>query len=146
MSALVPDTTSKTITGKDGTADFTLDDGVNIRSYRCFLDMFRVREVIEMTNADTFCIEGVSDQEPGRSQIVGELSGLGKKGGPSSGPFIPAPQGVIAILTFSTQCTLSFPSGINFVEATCDRLVNANCRISGRFLSKGTYVLSWKLS
>ena len=107
MSSTVTDTTSKTITGKDGTADFTMDDGTNLTSYKCILDMFRVREVIEMTNADTFCIEGSTDQEPGRSQLQFEISGVGKKGGPASGPWIPAPQNVALKFTFSTGCFIT---------------------------------------
>lgn len=141
-SPALPDTTSTVINGRDGTADFTIDNGVNTISYRCILDMMRIREVIEMTTADTFCIEGTADQEPGRSQIVGEISGLGKKNGPASGPLIPAPQNVPVVMTFSTGCFISF-QGVNFTEAYCDRLVNAACRIGGRFLSKGPYVITW---
>jgi hypothetical protein len=147
-STPVTDTTSKTINGKDGTADFTLDTawsgGSTIVSYKCILDMMRIREIVEMTSADTFCIEGSADQDPGRSQVVGEISGIGKKGGPASGPLIPSPQNVPIVMTFSTSCTLTMNA--NFTEADCTRLVNANCRIGGRFLSKPGYVLSWKLT
>ncbi len=73
--ALVTDTTSKTITGKDGTANFTITVGGDEIEYKCILDMFRIREVIEMTNADTFCVEGAADQEPGRSQLQFEIAG-----------------------------------------------------------------------
>lgn len=144
MSSPLADTTSKTINGKDGTAQFTIDNGTNILSYACILDSIRIREVTEMTNADTFCIEGVADQEPGRSQILGDIGGIGKKGGPASGPLIPAPQNVPIVITFSTGCTLTLSA--NFAEADCIRLVNQNCRISGRFMSKGAYVLVWKLT
>lgn len=145
-SPTLPDTTSKTINGKDGSFHLTIDNGTNTIDYYVVLDMARVREVVEMTTADTFSIEGIADQEPGRSQIVGEISGIGKKGGPASGPLIPCPQAVPMVITFSTGCILSFPNGVNFTEAYCDRLVNQNCRIGGRFLSKGMYMLTWKLS
>lgn len=141
---LVTDTTSKPINGKDGTADFTIDDGTDMVSYKCILDQMRVREITEMTNADTFCIEGVADQEPGRSQIVFEISGIGKKGGPASGPWIPAPQNVAIKMTFSTGCFLTFSA--NFAEASVDRVANQNCRIGGRGMSKGAYVLTWSKS
>lgn len=140
-STAVTDTTSKPINGKDGTADFTIDDGTNITSYKCILDMFRVREVTEMVAADTFCVEGVADQEPGRSQLIFEISGIGKKLGAASGPLIPAPQGVALKLTFSTGCFMTFSA--NFAEASCDRMVNQNCRISARGMSKGAYVVTW---
>lgn len=139
--SLAPDTTSKTITGKDGTADMTIDDGTIIRSYKCILDMFRVREVIEMTNADVFCIEGAVDQEPGRSQLQFEITGIGKKDGPSSGPLIPAPQNVTCKFTYSTGCFIECLS--NFTEATADRMVNQNMRISARGISKGAYTVTW---
>jgi len=125
------------INGKDGTADFT----IATVSYKCFLDMFRVREVVEMVTSDTFCTEGEADQEPGRSQLQGEISGIGKKGITASGPLIPAPQNVAVVMTFSTSCTLTCTA--NFSEAYADRLVNQNMRIGGRFLSKGTYTLAW---
>lgn len=125
------------INGKDGTADFTIG-GI---SFKCFLDMFRVREVIEMTQADTFCTEGTADQEPGRSQLVIELSGIGKKTVANSGPLIPAPQNVSFVATYSTGCTIS--GSLNFTEANADRLVNNNMRIGGRALSKGAYVVTW---
>ena len=125
------------INGKDGTADFT----INYVSYKTVLDMFRVREIIEMTVADVFAIEGVSDQEPGRSHIEFEIAGLGKKGASWDGPLIPAPQGVNVKMTFSSGCFLVINA--NFTEMTGDRLVNTNMRISGRGLSKGVYTLTW---
>lgn len=143
-SATLVDTTSKPINGKDGTAGFTIDNGVHTIDYRVVLDMIRAREVIEMTTSDTFSIEGVADQEPGRSQIVGEISGIGKKGGPASGPLIPAPQNAAIVATFSTGCTLSMNA--NFTESNCDRLVNQNCRIGARFLSKGAYFMTWVIA
>jgi hypothetical protein len=139
--AIVSDSVSKTINGKDGTADFTIDNGTDVISYKCILDMIRVREVVEMTQSDSFCTEGASDQEPGRSQIVGEIGGIGKKDGPASGPLIPAPQNVPVVATFSVGCFLTMR--VNFTEASADRLVNQTMRIGGRFLSKGTYVLTW---
>lgn len=141
--AVISDTTSKTITGKDGTANFTiiLAGGTDELEYKCILDMFRVREVIEMTESSTFCIEGVADQEPGRSQLQFEIAGLGKKDGPASGPLIPAPQGAVLKFTFSTGCFISMTS--NFVEANADRLVNQNMRIGARGLSKGAYAVTW---
>jgi hypothetical protein len=138
---LVPDTTSQTITGKSGTADFTIDDGVEIHSYKCILDAFDVTELTEMTRADTFCNEGSADQEPGRSQLVGSASGLGKFDGPSSGPLIPAPQGVALLLTYHTGCTIALDA--NFTEASAIRIAGQNMRISARFLSKGAYVVTW---
>jgi hypothetical protein len=141
MSTTITDTTSTTINGKDGTADFTLDNGASLYSYRCILDMFRVREIIEMTSSDTFCQEGNADQEPGRSQLQIEIAGLGKKNGPTSGPLIPAPQDVAIVMQFSTGCTIS--CRVNFTEATADRLVNQTMRIGGRALSKGAYVVTW---
>lgn len=135
--AEVFDSTSQTIDGKDGTADFT----INNLSYRCILDMMRAREVVEMTNSDTFCIEGVADQEPGRSQIQFEIAGIGKKGGPASGPMIPCPQDVPVLMTFSTGCYLTM--SVNFTEAEAIRVVNQNMRITGRGLSKAVYVLTW---
>lgn len=135
--AETPDTTSVPINGKDGTADFTLAN----QSYKIILDTMRIREVTEMTRSDVFANEGTADQEPGRSQIVGEISGLGKKSGPASGPIIPAPQGVAIVMTFSTGCFLTLTA--NFTEASADRLVNQSMRIGGRFLSKATYTLTW---
>lgn len=128
------------IAGKDGTADFL----IATISYKCFLDMFRFREVVEMTSADTFCVEGSADQDPGRSQLVFELSGIGKKGIAAAGPLIPCPQNVAIVATFSTGCFLTFSA--NFSEANADRLVNANMRIGARGLSKGTYALTWVIS
>jgi hypothetical protein len=139
--AVVADTTSKTITGKDGTANFTITTGSDELEYKCILDMFRIREVIEMTEASTFCIEGVADQEPGRSQLQFEIAGLGKKDGPASGPLIPAPQNVPIKATYSTGCFIAFTA--NFTEANADRLVNQNMRIGGRGLSKGSYTVTW---
>ena len=143
---LSPDTTSKPITGKSGNADFTWDDGTTKLSLKCILDMFRVREVIEMTNADTFCTEGQADQEPGRSQLVGEITGLLKYDGPSSGPLIGIAglQNAELVLTYFTACTITFKA--NFTEATAERVVNANARMSARFLSKGAYVVAWDKS
>lgn len=143
-STPVTDTVSVPINGKDGTADFKIDDGTNSRAYACFLDMFRVREITEMTVTDTFCVEGTADQEPGRSQLVGEISGILKKGGALSGPLIPAPQGVTILMTYSAGCTISCKA--NFTEASADRLVNQTARFSGRFLSKGAYVVTWARS
>lgn len=125
------------INGRDGTADFTIDGD----SYKCFLDMFRVREVVEMSNADTFCTEGSADQEPGRSQLQGECAGIAKKGIANAGPIIPAPQGVEVVMQYSTNCTITLDA--NFTEAFADRVVNQNARIGGRFLSKGSYVVAW---
>lgn len=141
---LSPDTTSKTINGKSGTADFTIDDGTTILSYKCILDMMRFREIIEMTAADTFCIEGTADQEPGRSQLQFEIGGLGKYDGVSSGPLIPAPQNVAIKATIHTGCFLTLTA--NFTEASLDRLVNQNARIGARGLSKGAYVVTWDKS
>ncbi len=140
-STEVNDTTSTTINGQDGTADFTIDDGSDNIHYKCILDTVRLREQVEMTRADTFCIEGSSDQEPGVSTLFCEISGVGKKGGPASGPLIPAPQNVIIKATFSTGCFLTMT--VNFSEATADRLVNQNMRIGGRCQNKGAYVLTW---
>lgn len=139
--SVIADTTSKVINGKDGTADFVLPSGTNTLSYKCILDSMEIREITELTTADTFCNEGTADQEPGRSQLMFQISGLGKKGGPASGPLIPAPQGVAVVMTFSTSCTASFSA--NFSEATFTRLVNTNARMSGRGLSKGTYAITW---
>jgi hypothetical protein len=143
--SLVADTTSTTITGRDGTADFTITtDGIGGTyelSYKCILDMFRIREVIEMTSADTFCTEGSTDQEPGRSQLQFEIAGVGKKNGPASGPLIPAPQNVPIKATYSAACFIAFNA--NFTEANADRLVNQNMRIGGRGLSKGSYTVTW---
>jgi hypothetical protein len=129
-----------TITGKDGTADFTIGS----QSYRTVLDMFRIREIIELVPQDVFSIEGVADQEAGRSQIVGECTGLGKKGAVQAGPLIPAPQDVAQVLTFSTGCFLTLST--NWSEFSADRLVNTNMRIGGRFVSKATYALTWVVS
>lgn len=142
--SLVADTTSKPITGKDGTADFTMDDGTNLRSLKCHLDLMRFREVTEMTTSDTFCIEGTADQEPGRAQIVFEIAGLAKYDGPSSGRLLPAPQGVAILATLHTGCTLAFSA--NFTEAELVRLVNQNARVNARGLSKGAYVVVWDQS
>lgn len=125
------------INGKDGTASFTLA----AVDYKCFLDMFRIREVIEMSVTDTFCNEGTADQEPGRSQIQCEISGIGAKGITASGPLIPAPQNVAIVATFSAGCHIDFTA--NFTEANADRLVNQTMRIGARGLSKGTYTKTW---
>lgn len=142
--AVISDTTSTTISGMDGTANFTiiLAGGTDETEYKCVLDMFRIREVIEMTAADTFCTEGSTDQEPGRSQLQFEIAGIGKKNGPASGPMIPAPQGATVKATYSTGCFILMPK-TNFTEASADRLVNQNMRISARGLSKGPYSVTW---
>lgn len=145
--SVIADTTSQTITGKNGTADFTMGittSGSNVQSFKCILDSFRFREVIEMTNADTFCIEGVADQEPGRSQLVFEITGLGKQYGPASGPLILAKQNVPIVATFAASNTLSLSA--NLTEATADRMVNQNMRIGARGLSKGVYAMSWLIA
>lgn len=141
----VADTTSSTINGKDGTADFTMNpwNSTN-QSFKVILDSIIIREVTEMTRADNFSVEGVADQDPGRSQIDLSVTGIGKKGGPASGPWIPAPQNVAVLATISSGCTLS--GNFNFTEATCVRLVNQTCRIAGRGLSKATYTLTWSLT
>lgn len=144
MSTPVVDTTSKVINGKDGTAQFTIDDGTNIKSYKCFFDSIDIREITEMTTADTFCIEGTADQEAGRSQLQFSVTGLLKKGGLLSGPLIPAPQDVSCVATFSTGCFFTFSA--NFTESTATRLVNQNARLSARGLSKGVYTVTWQLS
>lgn len=143
-STPVTDTTSKVINGKDGTANFSIDNGTTIKSYACFFDSIDIREITEMTTADTFCIEGTADQEPGRSQLQFSITGLLKKGGALSGPLIPAPQNVAVIATFSTGCFFSFNA--NFTEATASRLVNQNARLSARGLSKASYTVTWLLS
>lgn len=129
-----------TITGKDGTADFT----ISAVSYKTVLDMFRIREVNEMSPQDVFSIEGIADQEAGRSQLVGECTGLNKKGAAQAGPLIPAPQDVGMVLTFSTGCFLT--GNWNWPEFEAVRVVNQNSRIGGRFISKATYALTWILS
>jgi hypothetical protein len=125
------------INGKDGTANFSIAGVL----YATLLDMFRIREVTEMTNADTFSIEGTADQEPGRSQLVGELTGIGKKEITISGPLIPAPQNVAVVATYSVGCTITLQA--NFTEASADRMVNQNMRIGGRFISKAAYTVTW---
>jgi hypothetical protein len=140
----IQDTTSAVINGKDGTADFTLPSGSSTLSYRSILDSMEIREMTELVTSDTFAIEGTAQQEPGRSQLAFQIGGLGKKGGPASGPLIPAPQAVAVVMTFSSSCTASFTA--NFSEATFTRLVNTNARISGRGVSNGTYALSWHLT
>lgn len=127
-----------TINGKDGTGDFTIAGA----SYRTILDAFETEEVIEMTNSDVFSIEGVADQDPGRSQIGFTIGGLLRKGSAVSGPLWGAVlQNVALVLTFSTGCTMSFLA--NFTRLTTTRVVNTNGRISGRGLSKGVYSFSW---
>lgn len=130
-------TTATTINGKDGTADLTIAS----QSYQCFLDSFTVTENTEMLTADVFCIEGTADQEPGRSQLTANISGLGKKGAVGAGPLIPAPQNVAMVFTYSTDCTIS--GTFNFTQATATRTVNQNMRITGTAISKGAYVTSW---
>jgi hypothetical protein len=130
-----------TINGKDGTADFTIGG----LSYRTILDAMEFEEITEMTNSDVFSIEGVADQDPGRSQIAFSIGGLGKKGGPQAGPIQgSAAQNVAIVMTISTGCTLSFSA--NVTRGTFTRLVNSNARMSARGLSKGTYAFSWVLS
>lgn len=143
-STPVTDTTSKVINGKDGTAQFSMDNGTTIKSYACFFDSIDIREITEMTTADTFCIEGTADQEAGRSQLQFSITGLLKKGGLLSGPLIPAPQDVAIIATYSTGCLFTFNA--NFTESTASRLVNQNARLSARGLSKATYTVTWLLS
>jgi hypothetical protein len=128
---------STTVNGKDGTADWSQAT----TSYKALLDMIRIREVIEMTNADTFALEGTADQEPGRSQLVFEIGGIAKKGLVTGGPMIPAPQNVAIVVTFTSGNTITFTA--NFTEATADRLVNQNMRLAARGLSKGAYVVVW---
>lgn len=140
-STPLTDTTSKTITGKLGTAAMTLDNGTNIIDYKCILDVMRIREIIPMDTANTFCTEGSSDQEPGTSTLLFEIGGLGKYDGAASGPFIPAPQNVTLLFTFHTGCTLSMAS--NFSEASLDRVAGVNCRIGARGMNKGAYVMTW---
>jgi hypothetical protein len=142
-STPVVDTTSKTINGRDGTAEFTIDDGTSIINYKCILDTMRIREITPMDPANVFCTEGTSDQDPGTSTLLFEIAGLGKKGGGASGPFIPAPQDVAVIFTFSEGCTLSMR--INSTESYADRLSGQSMRIGLRGMNKGAYVLVWDL-
>jgi hypothetical protein len=143
MAAGTPivDSTSKTITGKMGTAKMTLDNGVNIIDYACILDVMRIREITPMDSANVFCTEGTSDQEPGTSTLLFEIGGLGKFDGPASGPLIPAPQNVPLVFTFHTGCTLTMNA--NFTEASLDRVAGVNCRIGARGMNKGAYVVVW---
>jgi hypothetical protein len=138
-------TSEKPITGKDGTADFSVDDGTSQRHYKCILDMFRLREVIEMTVADTFCSEGSASQDAGRSQLQFEIAGLLMKDGPLAQPLIPAPQNAAIIATFSTGCFVSMSSS-NFTESALDRVVNQNGRMGARGLSKGIYTVTWDIA
>lgn len=129
------------ITGKDGTADFIIGP---TQSYKTVLDMFRIREITEMFNTDVFANEGTADQEPGRSQLIGEISGIGAQGSVETGPLIPAPQSVNIKATYSGAPTGSFITlQSNFPEANADRLVNQVMRIGARFLSKKTYTVTW---
>lgn len=141
MSSTLADTTSRTITGKLGTAKMTMDNGTNILDFACILDVMRLREVTPMDPANTFCTEGTGDQEPGISTLLFEIGGLGKYDGPASGPFIPAPQNVPLVFTIHTGCT--FTLNANFTEASLDRVAGVNCRIGGRGMNKGAYVVVW---
>jgi hypothetical protein len=142
------------INGRDGTGAFTIKVGAaTAQVFTGVLDMFRVTEVNEMTNTDNFSIEGEATQEPGRSQLVGELSGYGFKGAgaaPGPQPLIPAPQGagtpgnsadVQIVATFSTSCTITMNA--NFPRSTMTRLVNRAMRIAAQFISRGTYTVAW---
>ena len=126
-----------TINGRDGTADFT----IATVSYECILNDFEVTSNVEMTNADTFCIEGTADQEPGREQLRFRIAGLLKKGAAASGPLIPAPQNVALVFTFSTGCTIGFNA--NFDTASARRIVNQNALLTATGLSKGTFAVAW---
>ena len=127
------------INGRDGTADFTIAG----TSYRSILDAIELREMVELTNSDTFAIEGVADQDPGRTQLAFTISGLGKKGSTPSGPIDAiSVQNVAIVATMSTGCTYSFFA--NFSESAFTRVANSNSRISARGLSKGTYTKVWQ--
>jgi hypothetical protein len=112
------------------------------------MDMFRLREGVEMTTADTFCIEGTADQEPGRSQLAFEMAGYAKKDGATSMITFPisssSVQGAAMKFTVSTGCFYS--GNFNFTESDLVRMVNQNARIAARGLSKGAYVLTWDRS
>jgi len=134
------------ITGKDGHGDYL----IGAQSYRTVLDMFRIREITEMFNVDVFANEGTADQEPGRSQLIGEISGVGAQGSIVTGPLIPAPQSVAVKAVYSgtgatgtvvPTCYIS--CNANFPEANGDRLVNQVMRIGARFLSKKIYTCTW---
>lgn len=125
------------INGRDGTADFTLA-GV---SYRCILSDFEVEAVAEMIVADTFCIEGTADQEPGREQLRFRLGGFLTKGDPASGPLIPLPQNVALVFKYSTSCTIGFNA--NFTRAIARRVVNQNAILAAEGLSKATFTVAW---
>jgi hypothetical protein len=129
------------ITGKDGTGDYT----IGAQSYKTVLDMFRIREITEMFNVDVFANEGTADQEPGRSQLVGEISGVGAQGAVEAGPLIPAPQSVTfkAIYSGAPTGTCFISGNANFPESNADRLVNQVMRIGSRFLSKKVYTTTW---
>lgn len=143
MAASTPltDTTSKTLSGRKATAEFTIDNGTNIINYKCVLDTMRVREITPMDAATVFCTEGTSDQEPGTSTLLFEIAGLGKYDGAASGPFIPAPQNVPIVMTFHTECTLTMNA--NFTEASLDKIAGQNARIGARGLNKGVYTMLW---
>ena len=143
--AEITDTTSKTITGKDGTADIEVTIAGDVHHLKCHMDMFRLREGVEMTTADTFCIEGTADQEPGRAQLAYEMSGLAKKDGPTSLIMFPisaaAVQGALMKFTVSTGCFIS--GNFNSTESDLVRIVNQNGRIALRGISKPGYVYTW---
>lgn len=137
----VTDTTSKTITGRMGTAEFTLDNGTDIIPYKCILDVMRIREITPMDVTTTFCTEGAADQDPGTPQLIFEIAGVGKYDGPASGPLIPTPQNVVLKMTFHTGCFIDLTA--NFSEASFDKVAGQNARMGARGVSKGTYTVTW---
>lgn len=125
------------INGRDGTADFT----IATVSYECILSDFEVEAVAEMITADTFCIEGTADQEPGREQLRFRIGGFLTKGAAASGPLIPLPQNVALVFTYSTGCTIGFNA--NFTRAIARRVVNQNAILAAEGLSKGSFTVAW---
>ena len=133
-----------TINGRDGTADFT----IGAQSYKTVLNEFEVESNVEMIDSSVFSIEGVPTQDPGMERLFFRLSGIGKQGAPESGPWIPAPQGVAVVFTFSSAksptCTISFTA--NFTRALVRRTVNRNAIIAGEGTSNGAFTVAWNRS
>lgn len=130
-----------TINGRDGTADLT----VNGVSMRAILNEFECESNVELLDSSVFSIEGVPTQEPGMERIFFRMVGLLKKGAVAAATvFVPAPQSVPLVFTFSTGCYISFVA--NFSRVLLRRTVNRNGLLQAEGTSNGAFMQMWQTS
>lgn len=127
-----------TINGRDGQADFTIS-GISLKA---LLNELECESNVELLDSSVFSIEGVPTQDPGMERIFFRLSGLMKKGDSTTDQlFVPAPQNVPLVFTFSTGCYISFTA--NFSRVLLRRTVNRNGIVQAEGTSNGFFLQMW---